>query len=116
MGSDDLPLECALRLLSHTHRRALVGCLAEHEEPVALADAAADVAARETGEPIPDLSPEDVERIHLALHHSHVPKLSEEGIVVYDRERDTIVLTDRGQQLVAFRRYFSGESDLPTVT
>lgn len=115
MGSDELPLDSALRLLSHAHRRALVGCLDDHEDPLALADAAEDVAAQESGEPIPELSPEDVERVYLALYHSHVPKLSEDDIVAYDRERDTVALTDRGQQLAAFRHYFSGDSDLSTI-
>lgn len=100
-GTDvsDISRTGAYRLVSHAYRRALVECLVGREGGVALADAAADVAARNLdggdGEPCHD----ERRDVYAALHHSHVPKLAAEGIVAHDRERNVVSLTERGRVL-----------------
>lgn len=116
MNGDELSLDSALRLLSHTHRRALVDCLDEHDEPIAVADAAADVAEMGTTASKHDLSTEDVDQVYVALYHTHVPKLRDDGIVAYDQNRETIRLTERGQQLATVLRSLSEETGRPAIT
>lgn len=41
---------------------------------------------------------------HLRLHHVDLPKLAEAGVVEYDRDVESVRLTDNGQQLEAVRR------------
>lgn len=68
-----------------------------------MADAAAEVVRRNGDRPIHDLRPEEVERVYTALHHSHVPQLAEQGAVAFDRERNVVALTDRGESLARLR-------------
>ena len=82
------------RCLSHSRRRHVLDCLNESERPLALADLAEDVADRETDAPRAEIADEAVTDVHVALHHNHVPKLVDAGLVDYDRERNVVALTD----------------------
>lgn len=107
----DLSRECAYRLLSHACRRALVDCLDGRETGLALADAAAEVARRNGDRPIHDLPFESVERVYASLYHSHVPQLVEVGAVEFDRERNVLTLTERGERLARVRERMTGTDD-----
>jgi tRNA threonylcarbamoyladenosine modification (KEOPS) complex Pcc1 subunit len=74
-----------------------------------MADAAAEVARRNGDRPIHELPAEEVERVYSALHHSHVPQLVEQGAVAFDRERNVVTLTDRGQRLARLREQVTGQ-------
>ena len=101
----------AYRLVSHAYRRALVECLDGRDAGLALADAAADVAARNleggAGEPCHD----DLLDVYAALHHSHVPKLADEGVVAHDRDRNVVTLTERGRALAGMAVHDAGADD-----
>lgn len=79
-------------LLASRRRRYVLHVLGTYEEPITLADLADEVAIREYDGPITDISADAVLRIYLSLYHSHVPKLSEAGLVAYDQEADTVEL------------------------
>lgn len=69
------------RLLAVDRRRIALDVLAERTAPVELSALATAIAAREDG---CDASDEGtVERIELSLHHSHLPKMEEFGVVDY---------------------------------
>ena len=75
-------------LLSSKRRRLTLASLTDRATPVELGDCAAIVADAETdgGE----ASPATVDRIELTLHHVHLPKLSEFGVIEYDPERTRV--------------------------
>ena len=102
-GTDGDVLEpaSAYRLMSHVYRRALLECLRDCEAGIAMADAAAEVAARNLDRSVAESSPEAVADVYAALHHCHVPKLAEEGVVAHDRDRNVVSLTERGRDLAA---------------
>lgn len=87
--------------MSHVHRRALVDCLGDREEGIAMADAAAEVAARNLDRSVAESSHETITDVYAALHHCHVPRLVDEGIVAHDRDRNVVSLTARGRELAA---------------
>lgn len=68
-------------------------------ESLSLAQLARRVAARTYDDP----DDERVERLHVSLHHSHVPKLESAAIVV--RENDIVELGERASDLEPFVRY-----------
>lgn len=70
-------------VLANANRRFVLEHLAERERDPTLEQLAAALAAWND-----TLSPEDA---RIALHHVHLPKLEEVGIVTYD---ETISLTD----------------------
>jgi hypothetical protein len=45
-------------------------------------------------DPTAVVTPEERERVHIALHHSHLPRLEREEFVRYDREAGTVELAD----------------------
>lgn len=97
----DLTRTGAYRLVSHAYRRALVECLDGYDDGVALADAAADVALRNLDRSDEASGDDDRLDVYTALHHSHVPKLADAGILDHDRDRNVVSLTERGRALAA---------------
>jgi hypothetical protein len=79
MGMDRL-----LEVLASAQRRRVVRFLSEREGPIAFERLATVVA---DGDP---------DAVRLALHHTHLPKLAENDVVVLDRESGTV---EAGPQL-----------------
>lgn len=75
-------------LLSSERRRLTLESLTDRATPVELNDCAETVADAETDEG--EASPETVDRVALTLHHIHLPKLSEFGVIEYDPERNQV--------------------------
>lgn len=85
----------ALDVLSDRRRRHLLTTLHQVETPERLSSLTRSLAVAE------DWSGDDVKRLHVRLHHCHVPKLEAAGIVSYDADDGTVDLTERGQALAA---------------
>jgi len=83
--TDDL-----LAVLANADRRFVLAHLSQRETPPSLAPLAAALSARSD-----DLTHEDAQ---IALHHAHLPKLENAGLVEYD---DTVELTERADESLA---------------
>lgn len=90
--SDDTT--AVFRCLSHARRRYVLDCLKDAQSPLALADLAKDVAARETDAPRSEIAAETELDVYTALYHSHIPKLASMDFVRYDREQEEVELTE----------------------
>lgn len=102
----------ASRLLSSQRRLYALLCLREADRPVTLAELAADVTAQEREINRESLSHGSVQAAYLSLYHTHIPKLSESGVVEYDRESSTVRLAEGGNQVdVVIDAVFDHESD-----
>lgn len=86
-------------LLARPRRRALLGVLASREQPQGVADLASELADREVGTSVDGVPMEDLDRISVSLHHVHLPKLADTGLVTYDQGRKVAALTSRGERL-----------------
>lgn len=93
--SFELPPE----ILADRRRRCALRCLKQFEVPLALADLAEEVAVREHGTPITEISAEEVKRIYMSLYHDHIPALEEARVVHYDQNRDIVALSENSKQL-----------------
>lgn len=80
--TDDLTGSDRYRLLAADRRRTVLEVLGERTTPVDLQDLARAVAARENGGKRADQGA--VQRVALALHHDHLPRMSDLGVVDYD--------------------------------
>lgn len=85
----------ALAILADADRRAVLRALAAADEPVPVA-ALVDL-----------LSTDDApgRAFQLRLHHVHLPKMVEAGIVEYDPDAGLVVLTDVGKRVDAVRAF-----------
>ncbi len=75
-------------LLAVERRRTTLEALEDVNGPVDLYDLAAAVAAGEADEP--EVDDDTVQRVALSLHHAHLPKMAQLGVVEYDAESTRI--------------------------
>lgn len=76
------------RLLEVDRRRHVLAALAERSRPFSLDEMAAAVADREVG-----VDPEDAEAVAdvaTTLHHVHLPKMADVGVLDYDATTNRI--------------------------
>lgn len=76
-------------LLRDERRRLVLDVLADRSATVDLSEVAAEVAAREDGCDADDDAA--VQRIEVALHHTHLPKMEELGVLSYQPETHHVV-------------------------
>lgn len=77
------------RLLASERRRVLLDVIEDRSIPVGVEALAADVGEAEFGES--DLPPERTERISITLHHNHLPRLAQAGVLDYDATANHVV-------------------------
>ncbi|MBX0323143.1 hypothetical protein EGH21_08895 [Halomicroarcula sp. F13] len=79
--------EC-IDLLSSNRRRILLRALVDADEREhSLESLAATVAQTEQGTDLADVA---THRVGVSLHHVHLPKLDDAGVLDYDRETNTV--------------------------
>lgn len=107
---DDQSLDVIFDALSDRNRRHVLTSLLDHGQEIALSDLAEDIAARPTGPSRTEVPPRASEtrtevpedRFHeltASLHHVHIPKLADAGVVEYDPERGIVRPTDAARQI-----------------
>lgn len=83
------PVDSLAELLEDPHRRAALTCLARRRAPAGLYALAGQIL-ESLGSNRADGSAVDVERLAIAIHHSHLPRLADSGLVEYDVDRRTV--------------------------
>lgn len=87
----DLDLGVVLRVLDHPRRRYLVTTLVNGRSQAPLSELATEIAAREHDKPVTAVTTQEASSVHTSLHHSHVPRLVDCGIVTYDTDDESVV-------------------------
>ncbi|RQG92865.1 hypothetical protein EA462_01175 [Natrarchaeobius halalkaliphilus] len=83
-------VDASLELLANERRRLFLQVMRTYGEALTLPDAAEEVAVRETGTSVAELSPEHVANVYISLYHDHMPRLIDAGLLEYDQERDLV--------------------------
>lgn len=86
--SDGLTESERYQLLASDRRRLTLDVLDGRTDPVDIEDLAAGIAARENGLGATD--EEAIERVMIALHHSHLPKMADLGVIDYDLDANRV--------------------------
>lgn len=89
-------------MLSNRRRRLVLDYLRRTEEDVSVRDLSEEVAALENGVDANEVTYKQRKRVYTSLHQTHLPKLDEVGVVVYDRDRGVISLTSLAAELDSF--------------
>ncbi|NHN61054.1 MULTISPECIES: hypothetical protein [Halorussus] len=91
-------LDRYLRTLGDERRRYLLYRLSD--DPVTTVDELARQVAAQTADREPsEVSEEECDRMRATLHHEHLPRLRDYGIVDYDERSQDVRLVDRSQVL-----------------
>lgn len=83
------PPPAVVAALAHRRRRVVVGTLLERDGPVPVRDLARATAAAEG-----DSTADDRDRHRVSLHHVHLPRLADAGLLERDREAETVSLAE----------------------
>lgn len=97
--SEDLVFD----LLSAGRRRAVLRHL-EHELGEVTFSELTEAVAIEEGLPA-DGTPDDYKKVYVSLYQTHVPKLQEAGVLEYDRDENTVALTDKAEPVLAYLNF-----------
>lgn len=96
--SDEISSTAVFEALSHSRRQHLLRYLAQKPGAIALGDIAEYIALKER-----NVTRDQYERILTGLVHTHVPHLTDAGLVRYDVGRETVSLRVTAESL---RPYF----------
>jgi len=87
---DDPAWSVVSALLARPSRRVILSVVAAHDEPLSLADLAAELRVRDDV-----VQPDDDRRLPIALHHVDLPKLAAIGMIEYDPDARMVTPTPR---------------------
>ncbi|MEY7849620.1 hypothetical protein AB7C87_10545 [Natrarchaeobius sp. A-rgal3] len=98
-STDRIPPDAAFDLLRHSHRRTILATVVSDERALTLNDLTKIIAMWDRDEPITEISGDELAAISAALHHAHIPRLVDVGVVTYDENRHLIEPTDRLEEV-----------------
>ncbi|WP_135854769.1 DUF7344 domain-containing protein [Halorussus salinus] len=93
-GLNTKDLNRTFDLLSNPRRRYVLYYLVNRSDPVEIETLASELATWEAGDTATSVTDETVRSIQIALHHVHVPKLEDAGVVAVNSESRTVELRD----------------------
>ena len=93
-GEGLLARDTVFDMLSNPRRRYVLYYLRHESGPVQLTSLAERVATTENETDVESLADRDRKRVYVSLYQTHVPKLSDAGLVEYDKEAGTVTLAD----------------------
>jgi hypothetical protein len=88
-GTGELTESEQYDLLSDERRRTVLAALQRLDVPVDLSTLATEIAARDGPG---TLNGETEEQVKITLHHNHLPKMADLGVLDYDPESNRIAL------------------------
>ncbi len=91
-STEELTKDEVYEVLSSSRRRLILYHLHRRGGRADLRVLARDTAREEVGEPVDN---DVVKRFYISLYQTHVPKLEQTGLVEYDGDEKSVVLTDR---------------------
>ncbi|GAA0534730.1 hypothetical protein ABNG02_08615 [Halorubrum ejinorense] len=96
-------------ILKNQRRRRVLRYLIEDEnEGVTLDELAEEIAARETGKDIRQITSQERKRVYVGLYQCHLPKMDDYGAIAYNKPRGHIETADNTD---LFERYLSVDED-----
>ena len=91
--------ETAFDILSNQRRRHTLHYLLREERPVELRELSTQISAWENGVEPEEISHKERKRVYTALRQTHLPKMDEEGVLNYDKNRGVIEPTTEVEDL-----------------
>jgi len=95
----EISQDLAYDLLSSSRRRFVISTLRSENGSMELNELSERLAAWENDTPVEDLTDQQIKRIYVSLYQTHIPKLSEAGVVSYDQDTGQISLEHTVQHL-----------------
>ena len=97
--NQELSRDRVFDILSSPRRRYVLHYLRTEESPIELTALAEEVAAWENDTTVENLSSQDRKRVYVSLYQTHIPKLSEAGLIEYDSESGSVALSSQASEI-----------------
>lgn len=104
----EITQDLAYDILSSSRRRFVISALRSEGGTMELNELSERLAAWENDTRVEDLTDQQIKRIYVSLYQTHIPKLSEAGVVSYDQQTGQIRLESTVQHL---DRYIPNDGD-----
>ncbi|RBI62563.1 hypothetical protein DMJ13_11990 [halophilic archaeon] len=101
----ELTPDLVFDILRDQRRRHVLAYLFGERRPVPIDELTRAVARREFDAPPDSLDDDRLERVCISLVHTHLPKLTQAGLLERNADTDTVELTDRVASLEADLRF-----------
>ena len=88
--------------VKNLRRRYALYYLKRRGGPLQLGELAEQVAAWENDTTVEEITAEQRKSVYSALYQTHLPKLEDAGVVIYDRETNVVAFTDHAENLDLF--------------
>ncbi|MFC4357793.1 ArsR family transcriptional regulator [Halobium salinum] len=98
-------------LLKNRRRRDIVRYLMDNDGTATLSELAEHIAAWENDIEVQALNSGQRKRVYVALYQTHLPKLAENGIIEYERNRGDVELTENAELLKTYLEDDESERD-----
>ena len=108
-------LDTVLDVCEHKHRRIVLAALADQQQSLSINDLTNAIVKHNHHTPPTEAADEIVTQIQTGLHHIHLPKLAEAGLIQYEPERQVVEPTaqlDRAESHLS--AILAIDSELPT--
>jgi len=106
-GDTGLTQDVLFDILSSSRRRFLLHVL-KREGEMELSELTKHVAAWENDVDVDDLTKQERKRVYVSLYQTHIPKLSDAGLIDYDEDTKVVSLRAEANELPG---YFGPERD-----
>jgi hypothetical protein len=103
--------EMVFDILSNRRRRFVIHCLREADGPVSIRELSETIATWENDCDRATLEPKQRKRVYTALHQTHLPKMVQAGVAVYDSDEGIVELTPRSSVLETYLDLGTGRHD-----
>ena len=101
-AADELAEDKIFHLLQVQRRRDALRYLQTHGGSAEMRNISEQVAAWENDTTLAELTSNERQRVYISLYQSHLPKLDEEGVIEYDKNRGTVELTPVAEQFTSY--------------
>ncbi|AGB15697.1 hypothetical protein Halru_1080 [Halovivax ruber XH-70] len=106
--TDHLSKGEVFEVLRNQRRRFVLQYLKQDDRPVELGDLAQQVAAWEYETTLDGVTPEQRKRVYTTLQQTHLPKMDESGILLFDSDAGVIEATDRTRDISVYLEIVPG--------
>lgn len=87
--------DTVLDLCTDQHRRIVLAILTEERRSLTVDDLTETIVKYNHQASMSDVSEDVLDQVRLSLHHVHLPKLAQAGVVEYDPERHRVEPTEQ---------------------
>ncbi|WP_336362021.1 DUF7344 domain-containing protein [Halalkalicoccus salilacus] len=101
-SSETLSKEEMFRLLQNSRRRHVLQYLIDSDGAVQIGDVSEQIAAWESGTSVADITPQQRQRVYIALYQSHLPKLASADLITYNQSKGIIEGTPKIDRITPY--------------